>query len=71
MLNREMINYSGVRLLKVFSKHFPKSLCENAAQASLIKVILLKEVWISSLKVQNVIYWSSYFDNLNFMREKQ
>ena len=70
MLNREMINYSGAQLFKVFSKHFPKPLCENAAQASLIKVLLLKGVWISRLKVQNVIYWSYYFDNLNFIKEK-
>ena len=68
MLNREMINYSGVQLFKALSKHFPKPLCENAAQALLIKVLLLKGVWISRLKVQNVIYWSYYFDNLNFMK---
>ena len=55
MLTRDMINYSGV---KVFSKHLPKPLCENATQTSLIKVLLLKGVWISRLKVQNVIYWS-------------
>ena len=70
MLNREMINCSSVQLLKVFSKHFPKSLCENAAQASLIKVLILKGVLISSLMAQNVIYLSYYFDNLNFMKEK-
>ena len=44
MLAKEMINYSGV---KVFSKHFPKPLCEKATQTSLIKVLLLKGVWIS------------------------
>ena len=49
MLNREMINCSGVKLLKVFSKHLPKLLCENAGQASLMKVLLLKGVWISRL----------------------
>ena len=55
MLTREMINYGEV---KVFSKHFLKPSCENATQTSLIKVLLLKGVWISRLKVQNVIYWS-------------
>ena len=65
-----MINYSGVQLFKVFSKHFPKPLCENAAQASLIKMLLLKGVWMSRLKGQNVIYSSYYFDNLNFMKKK-
>ena len=55
MLTREMINYSGV---KVFSKDFPKLLCENAIQTSLIKDLLLKVVWISRHKVKNVIYWS-------------
>ena len=60
MLTREMINYSGV---KVFSKHFPKPLCENPTQTSLIKVLLLKGVWISRVKVQ-------YFDNLNIVKEK-
>ena len=39
-----MINY------KAFSKHFPKPSCENATQTSLIKVLLLKGVWISRLK---------------------
>ena len=67
MLAREMLNYSGV---KVFSKHLPKPLCENATQTSLIKVFLLKWVWILRLKVQNVICRSQYFDNLNFMKEK-
>ena len=70
MWNREMINYSGVQLFKVFVEHFPKPLSENAAQASLIKVLLLKGMWISRVKVQNVIYWSYYFDNLNFMKER-
>ena len=44
MLNREMMNDSVVQLIKVFSKHFLKPLCENVAQASLIKVLLLKGV---------------------------
>ena len=35
-----------VKLFKVFAKHFPKPLCENTAQASLIKVLLLKRMWI-------------------------
>ena len=67
MLNREMINYSGFQLFNVLSKHFSKALCKNAGQTSLIKVLLLKGVRISRLKVQNEIYWSDYFDNLNFM----
>ena len=46
MLTREMINYSEV---KVFSKHFPKPLCEKDTQTSLIKVLLLKGVSISRL----------------------
>ena len=48
---------------------FSKSLGENAAQASLIKVIFLKEVQISRQKVQNVTYWSHYFDILSFMKK--
>ena len=48
---------------------FSKSLGENAAQASLIKVILLKGVQISRQKVQNVTYWSHYFDLLSFMKK--
>ena len=36
--------HSGVQLLKVFSKHFPRLLCENAGQATLIKMLLLKSV---------------------------
>ena len=54
---------------KVFPKHLPKPLFENATQTSLIKVLLLKEVWISRFKVQNVIYWSYDIDNLNFMKK--
>ena len=68
MLTREGIDYSDSGV-KVFSKHFAKPLCENATQTSLIKVLLLKGVRISRLKVQNVIYWSQYFDNLNFIKE--
>ena len=57
--------------LKFIFKHFPKPLCEKAAQTSLIKVLFLKGVWISRFKVQNVIYSSSYyFDNINVMEEK-
>ena len=37
---------------------------KNVTQTSLIKVALLKGMWISRLKVQNVVYWSYYFDNL-------
>ena len=48
---------------------FSKSLVENAAQASLIKVILLKGVWIRRLEVQNVTCWSDYFDNLDSMKK--
>ena len=55
-------------MFKVFSKHFSKPLCKNAAQASLTNVILLKGVWISRLKVQNEICWSYYFDNLKAIR---
>ena len=54
-----------------FLETFPKTITfsENAAQASLIKVLLLKSVWISRLRVQNVIYWSYYFDNLNLWKK--
>ena len=48
---------------------FSKSVGGNAAQASLIKVMLLKGVWISRYRVQNVNYWSHYFDNIHFMKK--
>ena len=54
----------------VFLKDFSKPLREIATQTSLIKVLLLKGVWISRLKVQKVIYWSYYINNLNFMKLK-
>ena len=53
-----------------FLKDFSKPLREIATQTSLIKVLLLKGVWISRLKVQKVIYWSYYINNLNFMKLK-
>ena len=55
MLNRMMINYSPVQS---FLKHLPKPSHENVTQTSLMKVLFLKNVWISRLKVQNIIYWS-------------
>ena len=57
-----MINYSDVQV-------FFKPSCENVPQASLIKVILLKGVWIRRLEVQNVTCWSDYFDNLDSMKK--
>ena len=56
MVNRDMINYSGGQLFRVFWNHFPKPSCEDAAQASLIKVLRLKGVCVLRLKVQSVIY---------------
>ena len=43
---------------------------KNVTQTSLIKMLFLKGILISIFKVQKVIYWSYYFDNLNFMKEK-
>ena len=43
---------------------------KNVTQTSLIKMLFLKGMSISILKVEKVIYWSYYFDNLNFMKEK-
>ena len=60
MFNKEMMDIQSF---------FRKLLCKNAAQTSLIQLLLLKAVWISKLKVQNVIYWSYYIDNLNFMKK--
>ena len=56
MVNRDMINYSGGQLFRAFWNHFPKPSCEDAAQASLIKVLRLKGVCVLRLKVQSVIY---------------
>ena len=50
-------------------KVFLKPSCENVPQVSLIKVILLKGVWISRLKVQNVPCSSDYFDNLDSVKK--
>ena len=55
MLSGEMMNYSVIQLLKDFSKYFLKSLSEKGAQASLIKMVLLKRQWILGLKVQSKI----------------
>ena len=56
MVNRDMINYNGGQLFTFFWNHFPKASCEDAARASLIKVLRLKGVCILRLKVQSVIY---------------
>ena len=63
-----MINYSGV---KVFRNTDQNLHVKNVTQTSLIKVLLLKGVWFSRLKVQNVIYWSYYFDNLAKFYERK
>ena len=68
MLNREMINYSGVTVSQNIDQNLQ---VKNVTQTSLIKVLPLKGLWISRLRVQNVIYWPYYFDNLNFMKEKE
>ena len=67
MLNREMINYSGVTVSQNIDQNLQ---VKNVTQTSLIKVLSLKGLWIPRLTVQNVIYWPYYFDNLNFMKEK-
>ena len=67
MLNREMINYSGVKVFRNIDQNLH---VKNVTQTSLIKVLLLKGVWTSRLKIQNVIYWSYYFGNLNFIKVK-
>ena len=65
MSNREINNFSRVQS---FLETFP--LCENVTQTSLIKVPLLKGVWILRRKIQNIIYRSYYADNLNVMKKK-
>ena len=62
MLNRKMINYSRVQI--VLGNIFLKT-----PLTSLIKVVLLKGDWIQKLKIQSVIYWSHYIDNLNVMKK--
>ena len=62
MLNREMIDYSDVQNPKTLMGKYRSSITNKSA--------FFKRVRISKLKAQNIICWSYYFDNLNFMKEK-